>query len=219
MPEKTHITDTPDEASKGGIQAIVTFEGDLNTYERVDNIFGPEDMNGKPASDMIHMGFDDVVIIEMEPGEDEPELTDDHLDIHVNYAKPGKENAHKNSFWVKGVVQSTADMGTTPSKLVGSRVRMTKKTVVLFKRGSDEDAEEITGTNYVFCPSDGAGLDPDDVAREKLAGLNKAAALRVVAQNNVLKRDSKYKEAVMAGAPVAGMSLNEEGLYQIDNSS
>lgn len=201
------------EATAGGFQAIKRFEGDLLEHKKIANKFAkPEDT--APAPDQIEVYFGDVVILEMEEGEPEPELKDKKFSILFNYALPGRK-PHKNSKWIAGYVKSAEEtFKKTPKELEGERVVMEQRDTFLFKQKNKETGAEepITVPCWVFAPTEAAG-DPTERIRKIIEGKNKAAAYRAVMVNDYTKRLPEVTAAVQNGEPVAGLELRD-GTYQ-----
>lgn len=198
------------EASKGGFQAIKKFEATLVEHERIKNKFAGEDGmltddagNKRVAPDQIEARYEDVVILEMEEGEPEVELKDNKFTVLYSYAKPEKQNAHQNTFWMKGYVASAEALGKTPKEFEGTRVVMEQQEVLLFTRKDKDTGEktEVLSTNFVFVnPSEGGTSENvADRVKKLVVGKNKTAALRAIMQDNLVKRHPEYRTAVTNG--------------------
>ena len=97
------ITDNSSEAVKGGFRAIERFEGLLLDVNREPGKF--EDDSGV-IKDQAKVEYEDVTILKIFPGEDEPTLEDNKFVFWITYAKPEKEKPHVNSFFAKAFQKS-----------------------------------------------------------------------------------------------------------------
>lgn len=145
---QTPIVETTAEASKGSFNSVVAVEG----VPRPLRLHDAKEKNqfGKMTT-RIEIGLDDATILEMLPGEDEPELEDGIFRTYMNYA-PKSKKPHKNSTYVRGFVKSAEDAKTTWSRLVerGDRV------VLRWKEGI-----ELGFKNKVKDADDNDVLDPE----------------------------------------------------------
>jgi hypothetical protein len=211
----------PEKASKGGLQGIIEFQGDLVSHERIANKFGETRKKfgteiQEASPDQIEVKYEDVVITEMEEGEEEPDLKEGKYNILINYAKPGQPKANALSQWNKGYADTCkAVHKCLPSEMEGKRVTMRKMEVSMKLRDSQtKEEKEVKAKRWCFVT--GSAISPaslDDKAKKEIEGKNKGAALRSLAQNAQLRKETKYKEAVTAGNPIVGLVLNDAGVY------
>lgn len=204
------IIDRPEEASRGSFQAIKKLEGLFVDRTRVEGKF--EDEKGRKR-DQIKVDLEDVVILEMFEGEDEPDLEDGKFSFYLNYALAGKDKAHANTFYVKGFLTSAVALakargienGSIP-ELLNTRVVMEYLPAVpLFKikRKNEEgepEEEVVTGRGWVFSAS-GAdeGIDIEEHIKSLVINANKSNALRLLMGDNRVKRDPQWKQALNDG--------------------
>jgi hypothetical protein len=200
----------PEKASKGGLQGIIEFQGVLVKHERISNKFG------ETAPDQIQVSYEDVVITQMEEGEEEPELKDGKFNILINYAKPGQVKSNNLSQWNKGYADTCkAVHGKLPNEMEGQAVTMRKQVVQMKLRDKDSKEDKIVeAKRWTFVGASSATPESlDERAAKLIEGKNKGAALRAVAQDAQLKRDAKYREAVTGGQPIVGLTL-VDGIYK-----
>lgn len=179
------------EASKGGFQGILKLQGLLASVERKPSSFETSSFGTGPPKDQAEVVLEDTIILEMEEGEPEPDLTDDKFTFWMNYAAPGKPKAHQNTFFVKGFCASAEavqkEMGNAEGgykDFIGTVVTLERQRVFLFKRPSKEEEgedEEFYSENFVFASGgDESPEDMDDHLRGLMVGKNQAATLRAV---------------------------------------
>ena len=215
----TNIEFDPTKTSKGGFASILEIRGVLVSHERITNKFGETRKKygtdiDEVAPDQIQVSYEEVEILRMEEGEEEPDLEDGKFSILINYAKPGQEKAHRLSQWNFGYTDSCKEVyNTFPSELVGQVVQMAKVelTMKMKDRETKED-REITMSRWCFVPVSDVSVDLDGLCRTKIEGKNKSAALRELQLDNKLRRVTAYRDAVAAGNPLVGLEL-VEGLY------
>ena len=216
----------PTKASKGGLQSIIEFQGVIVKHERIPNKFGETRKKygtdiDEPAPDQIQVSYEDVEITEMEEGEEEPELKDGKFSILINYAKPGHPKPHNLSQWAKGYADTcVAVHGKLPNEMEGQVVTMRRKDVEMKIRNRDTGEDEIV-TARRWCFVGESSVTPETLeerARKLIEGKNRAAALRAVAQDNQLRKDATYKDAINEGKSVAGLTL-VEGVYVDETKS
>lgn len=223
----TGIIGKSTEASKGGFSGIIAVEGTLQPIIRVpsrftENRFKP----GEPNADQAQIELTDAVICEMEEGEAEPELKDGKFTTWQGYAPPSKPKPNPSTFFVKGFMKSAEALdakrrgvkeedGMMPN-LYGTRVRLQKKEVFLFKQPKpgqegvakeDLEYDEKSKTDFVVVEcggDDSSPEDQDEYLRGKLNGLVKSAAKRAMLMDSKIKSRKDYKELVVA--------LNEDTL-------
>lgn len=199
-----------DEASKGGFQAIKKVTGILVSVKRMPSKFEEttdDEGRTRTPKDQAEVALEDALILEMDEGEPEPELKDGKFTYWMNYALPGKEKPHQNTFFVRGFLKSAEKLaqergipGGTYKDLFNTVVVLERQEIVLFKRkieGSD-DKEEITQANLVFASDDDAseGIAIVEHIKGLVLGLNKQAALRNLLMDNRAKRYPEYKDAL-----------------------
>lgn len=218
------------EASSGGFRAIKVLEGVFSDADRVPSKFKEEDSDHGVPKDQVQVVIEEVTILEMEPGEVEPDLTDDRFTFWMTYAPPGKPKPSRNTFFTKGFVKSAEDLWTARGQagkgfkdLVGTRVTLEKQKVFLFKRDAkpseEADAEEdgkihIYQEGYVFVEGDSVDVTPiNEYVKSLILGLKKPAATRRVLQDNRTKRDAKWKTAIGDGTidELVGVKLGDKG--------
>ena len=218
----------PTKVSKGGLQGILEFRGLLLGHERITNKFGAtrkkfgsetaENPEGvvETAPDQIEVSYEDVEILCMEEGVEEPELTDGKFTILINFAKPGQDKAHNVSQWNKGYTDTCKEVhGKFASEMEGEIVQMAKLAVPITLRDRQTKEDKTVETmRWCFVPVKDAVVDATTKVNAKLLGLNKSAAIREINLDNTLKRDPKIKSAVLAGEPVGNLVLIE-GVYQL----
>ena len=218
-----------DEASKGGFQAIRRVTGTLASVKRVASKFTQTD--DRVPKDQAEVVLDDAEILEMDVGEPEPELKEGRFTYWMNYALPGKEKAHQNTFYVRGFLKSAEALAKERgipngglNDLMGTAITLERKEIVLFKRkveGSDEK-EEITQENLVFATDSDAdaGVDITEHVRGLVVGLNEKAALRNLLMDSKAKRHPEYKDALNGGtlADMLGITV-VDGVFQDTTSA
>jgi len=217
------LTGRSSEASKGGFQAVLKVEGILESGQRVDSRF-TDGQYGEPK-DQAEIILSDAVILEMEEGEEEPDLKDGKFTFWMNYAPKGKPNPHQNTFFVKGFQKSAEELwkargeeGKSWLDLVGTHVTLERKEIILFTRPNKDDKDkkdQFTGRGYVFVEGSGDSQGLEDLVLELVVGNNEATAKRNLLLNNRTKRAPEYKDAIDSG------TLNElvsvklvDGVYQ-----
>ena len=235
----TDIIDRPEDASKGGFQAIKKVEGVLQPLKRVASRFESgygtnPDGTPKAANDQVEIVLEEAIILEMEEGEPIPELQEDRFTTWMTYAPPGKEKPSKNTFFVKGFcvvgtelakargLSHTIEGGEVVSTwrdLVNTRICLEKREVFLFKRRKEvgsEEFEEFWQTNYVPVECGEEASDLNDYVRGLIVGKNSVAAKRAVLLDSRAKRYPEYKEAIDAGTicDLVGVVLDEAGVFQ-----
>uniref|UniRef100_A0A6M3J221 Uncharacterized protein n=1 Tax=viral metagenome TaxID=1070528 RepID=A0A6M3J221_9ZZZZ len=218
------------EATKGGFQAIVEVEGVLESIERVESKF-KDNQFGKENPDQAQVTLSEAVVLEMEPGEPEPELKDDKFVTWMNYARPGHQKPHVNSFFAKAFVASAEKLAKERGSddprlqdLYGQRIRLRKEEVLLFTQTDKVTGEkkDVVGKGYIFSSDSGDSndrVDLDEYAKERLVGKNKSSALREAMMDSKLKRNPKYKQAVQDNKTeeVLGLTL-VDGKYLLVES-
>jgi len=226
----TDLIDRSSEASKGGFQSILKLEGLLASVDRVEG--NPEFADEKTGviKDQAKVTLEDVIILEMVEGEPEPDLTDDRFTFYMNYAPPGKDKAHQNTFYIKGFVKSGEELAKVRGTeggwrtLIGTRVVMERQTVICFtrKEKNEETGEmepkDFTGTNLVFVTDDAgdtqAGIE--DHVKKLIIGTKKPVALRAIMSDSRTKRDPQWREALNQNtlADKLGLKVNEAGVFE-----
>lgn len=213
------LTYTSKEVSEGGFKAVKKVEGTLYSMERVDPPPNSTGFGGKAPNDQAKVVLTDAVILEMEPGEEAPELKDDTFTFYFGFAPKNKMYPHPNTFYVKGWIKSFEDAGTSPDAMMGQRIVVEKKEVVLFKRPKADNPDEVvetTGKGYVFVPDDaGNASGIDDYVKNLITGLNAQAAIRIMLKDDRAK-NSDYKELAKTPEKLAaalGLDINEKGEY------
>ena len=221
----TDIIDRPEDASKGGFQAIKRVEGILQPLKRVASRF-ESGWGNKPPSDQVEIVLEEAVILEMEEGEPMPELNEDRFTTWMTYAPPGKDKPSKNTFFVKGFCVAGIELAKARGKedgtwrdLVNTRIVLEQREVFLFKRRKEagsEEFDEFNQTNYVPVECGEEQDDINDYVRSKIVGLNPVAAKRAVLLDNRAKRYPEYKEAIDAGTICEKLGLMEdaEGIFR-----
>lgn len=180
-----------DEASKGAWQGILKVQGVLAPLERIPSGFETSSFGKGPPKDQAVITLEDAIILEMEEGEETPELKDDKFTFYLPYAAPGKEKAGESTFFTKGFCKSAELLclvlgiaGGGYKDLIGTVVTMESQAVLLFKQRSREtgEVEEVTGNpHFLFVGAgDESPEDTDDHLRGLMVGKNQAAALRAV---------------------------------------
>lgn len=216
------LTGRSSEATSGGFRAVLVVEGNFVEAKRIPSDFTKDD--GSSANDQARVTLEEAVILKVKEGETEPELRDDKFTVYYGYAPQGRAQPHKNTFFVRGFQLSAEELWAKRGEkskgwkdLLGSRVTMEQKSVMLFKRPpkGDEEAEEdgkvhVYSENFVFVEGDAVSVgDLDEHVRNKVVGLNEQAALRALLLDNRVKRHTKYKEALDNGtlAEMLGLDL------------
>ena len=212
------LTDSTKETSSGGMKSVLKVEGVLESLDRVPPGEGMTGFGGKTPNDQAKIVLADAVILEMEPGEEAPELKEDKFTFWLGFAPSGKGKPHPNTFYVKGWVQSFEDAGTSPSAMIGERIVLTKKDVMLFKRPKKDNPEEYDESwskNFCYDPEDGgsaAGID--EYIRGQVVGLNAPAVTRWILKDDRAK-NSQYRELVRGDfkefAAMLDLEVGEDG--------
>lgn len=216
------------EASKGAFQGILLVEGVLVSGERKPSRFTDSLYKSEPK-DQAEVTLEDALILEMEEGETEPELKDDKFVFWMNYAVPGKDKPHQNTFFVKGFQKSAEELwkargeeGKGWRDLIGSRVTLKRVEIVLFSRPSKEnpeEKEEFTGTGYVFVETeDGASTDIKTHIADIIVGKVKSAAIRALLTDARGKQFPEYKAAVQSDSIetlLPNVYVDEDGKFQV----
>lgn len=209
----------PEKAAKGGLSAVIDVQGTLVKHTRIANKFGAtrkkfgtEDEEAAP--DQIQVDLEDVVIIEMEEGAEEPELENGEFTILINYAKPGQPKSNALSQWNSGYADSCKKVwGKLPNEMEGQTVRLRKgpRQLVMKDRKTNEE-KIIDTTRWQFVALDAEGPNVEEKAKALIMGKKQSVALRAVMTDPLLRSKPEYKEAVTAGAPLLGLEL-VEGIY------
>lgn len=218
----------PTVVSKGGLQGILEVRGLLLSHERITNKFGatrkkfgsetaelPSGVQ-ETAPDQIEVSLEDVEILRMEEGAEEIELTDAKFSILINFAKPGQDKAHRYSQWNFGYTDTCKEVhGKFASEMEGEIVQLSKLPLTMTMRDRETKEDKSVETlRWCFVPVKDAVVDATSKIDTKLIGLNKAAAIREINLDNMLKRDPKVKAAVLAGEPVGNLALID-GVYRL----
>jgi len=207
---KDGIIDKPSEATKGGFQAIKKIEGILQPIKRVDPPEWMTGFGGKAPSDQARIDLEEAIILEMEEGEPEPELTGDKFHFFLSYAPKGKEKPNASGFFTRGFTKSAVELDAkrrgvsvedgAMSNLYDTRVILEKQEVLLgkIKREGQEEKEDLYSTNFVFVADDdeASGVDMNDHVKTIILGCTKSAAKRAILLDNRAKRLPEYKEAL-----------------------
>jgi hypothetical protein len=216
-PVEQKIEYDPEKASKGGLQAILEFQGRLVSHERIANKFGETRKKfgteiQEPAPDQIEVKYEDVVVLRVEEGEEEPTLTDNKFNILLNYAKPGQAKSNGLSQWNKGYTDTCKKVyNKLPNELEGEIVQMSKLPVEMtITKDKKEVKIDPPPMRWCFVPMGDITVNLDAKLVTAIEGKNVSAALRAVMQENSLK---KFKTEVQAGAPLAGMQV-VDGVYK-----
>jgi hypothetical protein len=220
MTEEAGLIGKSSEASKGGFKAIKEVEGVLQPPTREKSNFQRED--GQPSPDQAKIILENAEIIEMEEGESEPELSEDRFTTYMNYARPGKDKPHQNSFYVKGFMKSgerldAARRGVKPEEgvlgnLYGTQVCLRTEEVELFSKkieGTDEK-EPVLVSGYIIVEAGGDTGSIEDHIKTLVVGFNEAAARRNLLKDTKAKRHSEYKQALDTGAQALADMLGLE---------
>lgn len=199
-----------DEASKGSFQSIKKLEGNLMSVKRVPNEFDE-------TRDSAKVELEDVIILEMIEGESEPDLEDDKFRFFMNYAKKEKAKAHQNTFYAAAFLKSAEELAKARgvdnggvADLIGSRVVLELKEVLLFTRTNKEtqEKEEITGTNFVFASDEAGEQAPiEEHIKSILIGKNKPNALRKLMEDSRAKREPAWRQKLNAGTIAEELGL------------
>ena len=209
----------PTKVAKGGFAGILEFQGKLVSHTRIPNKFGA--MRTKwgteieeVSPDQIQVEYEDVVILRMEEGEEEPDLRDGKFNILLNYAKPGHDKSNALSQWNKGYADTCkAVHDKLPNQTEGETVRMLKQIVTMKIRdrraGTEEEVEAL---RWTFAPVGDISQDLEARLKDKITGQVKSAALRNIVNDTALRDNAEYRDAVASGAPIAGMEL-VDGIY------
>lgn len=210
------LTYRSEDAVKGGFQSIRAFEGLFTEMGKVD---------GKFENDQARLNFEDVIILEMEEGEPEPDLQDGRFGFYCNFAKKGKSKPNVNSFYVKGLMKSAEALAKARGNengdvrdLFNTRVVMRKKTIDLFPGDKDPETGEremVKGTNFVFDTDDGGSqVGVEDYVKGLLVGKNKSNALRSLMGDSRTKGDPKWRNGLNSGSLIAelGLKIGEDGV-------
>lgn len=216
-----------DEASKGIYQAIKRVEGVLQPLQRKTSKF-ETGLDGRPAKDQVEIVLEEAVILEMDEGEEAPELTDDTFTTWLNYAQPGKDKPSRNTFFVKGFCVAGEELAKARGvenggwrDLVGTRIILEKRSVFLFKRRKADDPdeyEEFSQESFVPVECEGESGDIKDYVRSQIVGKNKQAAKRAILLDNRIKRYPEYKDGIDTGeiCKMVGVSIDSDGKYHED---
>ena len=200
------------EASRGGFQGIKKIRGLLIGLKRVPPNPNWSSDYGEPK-DQIEFTLEDAAVLEMFPGEEEFELKDNKFVGWVGYAVEGK-TPHANSAYMKCWVASAEKMGKKPSDFIGQYATLDKIPTVLFKQpevGEDKKPllddegkkiyKEIVSLNtFCFVPDETADSENiKEYIRNKVAGLNEKATLRMLLVDTKAKQFKEYKDALNDG--------------------
>ena len=198
------------EATKGGFQAIKKVEGILQSVKRVPSKF-ETGFGGKPSPDQAEIILTEAIILEMEPGEPEPDLQDDTFRTWMTYAQKGKEKPNVNTFFVKGFVKSGEELDAKRrgvdakegiwKNLIDTRVILERKSVFLFKKpkaDNPEEKEEFSKVDFVFCLDEesSSASNIEEHIKKLVTGQRKPAALRALNIDSRAKQYPQYIEAL-----------------------
>ena len=203
------------EATKGGFKAVKRVEGTLLPIKRVPSRFTEEDSKFG-VKDQAEIVLEDALIVEMEPGEPEPELKDDRFVTWMTYAAPGKEKPNVNTFFVKHFMTSGEKLDAKRrgvgekdgilSNVYGTRVVLERQNLFLFKKrkeGSDPDNpeyEEFFQDNYVIVEcEEGGGADVAGQVKAQVLGNTLPTAKRNLLTSGLGRRFPEYKTALDNG--------------------
>lgn len=220
----------PEEASKGSFQSIKKFEALLVDVQREPSPW--ETKEGQVEKDVAKVYCEDVIILEMEEGTEEPDLTDDKFTFVMNYAKKDAEKPHKNTFFVaaflesaKALAKARGNDGGTLQDLLGTRVVFEYKEVELFTHTNKDTGEKepISGKNFVFALDDAGEEAPiEDHIRKLIVGKNKGNALRSLMSDGKAKRDQQWRQKLNNGTLAEELGLEiVDGVFtqNIDSES
>lgn len=184
------------EASKGAFQGIKMLRGLLVDIDRVaGKVF--EGQEGKTPKDQAQIKLEDVAILEMEEGEEEPELKEGKFTIWMPYAQPGKK-PHKNSLWIKGFVASAEKLGKTPIEFKGEYITLAREPIHLF---TNEAGESVDYDCWVFAEDEASAGSGDILGhvQKLIIGNNKSTAMRNLLTNARAKQYPEYRQAITNG--------------------
>ena len=217
MVDESGLAQTTAEVSKSGYDAIKRLEGLFYSQDRVPPPENAVGFGGKPAKDRAKIVLKEVVILEMSDNEPEPELRDDTFTIYIPYAIPGKKNPHPNSFYTKGWVASFEQYGKKPADLVGQRIVLERKSVVLFQQRNEEgELVDQTAEGLVYSPE--AGGDPKEL-KEHVRKLCLGKTPKMAARDILLDKRAKVSEFLAAAregtlAEKLDLELDESGKFK-----
>jgi hypothetical protein len=223
--KSTSFNDRSDEGEVSGLRAILKIRGRLQAPERVagKSFAGDEGKaeKGKAVKDQLKFKLTEAEILEMVPGQDEPELKDDTFTIWLGFALPGHNDASPQSAYKRAWCKSAEEL----NKKMGRIDEVTKKPFG-WKKFVDEivtleykdikwkiDNETKVTKTWYFVEDDATPIDLDAHVAKLIDGCDPATALRNVVGDAKAKRDPKYKEAIKLEQPVAGCEV-VDGCYK-----
>jgi hypothetical protein len=206
----TSFIETPGEASRGGFKGIKKIKGTIVSIDLVD---APAEW--EEAAQQIKVEMEDVVILEMFPGEEPFELKDGKYSFFMKYAEKG-QTPRNNSSYIKCWAQSAYNMNKKPTDFIGKQVTLEKiKTLLFQKTDKITKAKEDVYTENCFSFVKSETFDSDEAKeyiRKLVKGLAKKAALHALILDPRAGQMPEFKEACQKDtlAELLGMDIVDE---------
>ncbi len=196
-------------APESGFGAILKVRG------RFDSMVLEDGDYGKQAKGTLK----DAVVIQMIADQEPVELTDGSFTFYVGYAAKGKIEPTPQSQWrrhftksAEALFEKRGEKGKGWRDLVDTEVTIVR---VFDKEREIKDREtgekkKVTPKSWEFVDEVETAESIDAHVSKLIKGLNKQAALRAVMADARAKKEPRFKDAVKAGADIAGMTIKDE---------